>query len=136
MAAICGTCGGIGCDEYGCCENGHDNWVEARDFRHPGLQFYVAEAAQNLGISLEDLRERLYNITTEAPYYCKFYNSPCKKSGCPACVGRQIQYVQTGEVYRYKYCLKYEERIEKMRKVKSNDGRTMPQNTKVREDVH
>jgi hypothetical protein len=56
--AICGTCGTKETDQdNGYCINGHDNWVELRDFEH-NIE-HVRSACQNLGITMDDLVNRL-----------------------------------------------------------------------------
>lgn len=137
MPSICGTCGSTHTDEYGRCKNGHDHWVELRDFEHHELQMYVAQAALNLGLSLEELRLKVKSDTIGEPYYCKFYKGPCKESNCPACKTIQ-RHNASGEIYMYKHCLKYKDRVVGMTKIRSKHdaGRTVSQNTKICKNVH
>jgi hypothetical protein len=54
---ICGLCGSTEAnpDTALCGKCGGDHWVQPEDLVNPDLRNYVADAAKNLGVSLETL---------------------------------------------------------------------------------
>jgi hypothetical protein len=62
---ICGLCGGIEEDGNGLCVNdGHDQWIEITDLDNPELKDYVDESCQRLGMTREEMRNRILGIRT------------------------------------------------------------------------
>lgn len=60
MPTLCGLCGTNKVrEEDAHCINGHDCWVEPRDFYNPELNAYIAAAANTLGVSIEELKRRV-----------------------------------------------------------------------------
>lgn len=58
--AICGECGGNVADpKTSLCINNHDFWVELSDMGNRQHAEYVATAADNLGVSITGLWERV-----------------------------------------------------------------------------
>lgn len=56
---ICGYCGETKADSKNalCVSCSGDFWVQPQDFDNPELEEYVADAARNLNVSVEKLRD-------------------------------------------------------------------------------
>ena len=53
--SACGTCGSKETDDNGFCKNGHDDWVEGRDFFNPQLREHIRRACKNLNVTEDEL---------------------------------------------------------------------------------